>query len=229
MKLELVEKQYNFRFPEIFRNLWNDGMLDWNKGWNEPWTQERNWFTEIYPKIKDTPPLLLHTGGFDFQLLSEHEIIHYDFYEHWHPKHQFIPFAQTNAGDLFAFYKNIEIEGQHPIVLVWHDANRTEVLSKNFEDFIFRRMLERVANIEEDDIIDNFEGQIDLFQKKVLADLSTTKKYLNQEYIDILTEIFNRPFLTVETIISVKEMNSIFEKTIYFDQINIEFQHETEL
>ncbi|WP_146052887.1 hypothetical protein [Aquimarina sp. I32.4] len=71
-------------------------------------------------------------------------------------------------------------------------------------------MLERVANIEEDDINDNFEGQINLFHKKVLADLSTPKKYLNQEYIDILTEIFNRPFLTVETIISVKEMNSMF-------------------
>jgi len=46
---------------------------------------------------------------------------------------------------IYAFYKNIVIDGSNPIVLVWHDANRTEILAKNFEDFIFRKMIERIV------------------------------------------------------------------------------------
>lgn len=72
---------------------------------------------------------------------------------------------------IYAFYKNIVIDGSNPIVLVWHDANRTEILAKNFEDFIFRKMIERIVFIDKDDINDNFEGDHNIFKNKLLAEM----------------------------------------------------------
>ena len=226
MDLKRVSEKYNYEFPDFYKRLWEDGMLDWYKGWNEPWTKERNWVTEIYPKIKDEPPILMHSGGFDFQMLSPNEILEYEFCEWWDTKHKFIPFARTNAGDLYAFYKNIEIEKNNPIVLVWHDDNRTEILAKNFEDFIFRKMIERVVHIDEDDINENFEGDNNIFKNKLLSDLGTAKKYLKPRYVSILNEIYNRSFSELDSIISVSEMKDIFKETIKFEKIDTEFEHE---
>ena len=226
MELKIISEKYNYQFPEFYKKLWNDGMLDWYKGWNAPWTKERNWFTEVYPKIKDNPPILLHSGGFDFQMHSPSEILEYEFYEWWDTKHKFIPFARTNAGDLYAFYENIEVDGCNPIVLVWHDSNRTEILAKNFEDFVFRKMIERVVDIDEDDINDNFEGDNEIFKNKLLADLKTVKKYLNSNYTHILSDIYNRSFSELDLIVSVSEMKNILKKTIDFEKIDTEFEHE---
>lgn len=226
MDLKKISEKYNYEFSDFYKKLWNDGMLDWYKGWNEPWTKERNWFTEIYPKIKDKPPILLHSGGFDFQMLSPNEVFEYEFNEWWDTKHKFIPFAKTNAGDLYAFYENIEIEGYNPIVLVWHDSNRTEILAKNFEDFIFRKMIERVVDIDEDEIDENFEKDNEVFKKELLADLGTAREYLKSDYTHILDKIYNRSFGELDMIISVPEMKDIFKKTIEFEQIDSEFEHE---
>ena len=228
MKLNQISKKYNYTFPAIYQELWNDGMLDWYKGWDEPWSEERNWHTEVYPTITDDPPLLLHTGGFDFQLLRPIEILDYEFYEWWDDKHTFIPFAQTNAGDLYAFYKNIEIEGENPIVMVWHDENKTEILAKNFEDFIFRKMVERIVYIDKDDIKANFDGSGSVFQMKISADLKSVAAYLKPEYVEILDGLYNRSFENVDAVLSEDEMKAIFKSTIDFPAMSTEFGHEIE-
>jgi len=224
--LETISKKYNYNFSDFFKKLWNDGQIDWYKGWDEPWSEERNWFTEVYPTIKNNPPVLLHTGS-DFEMLSEKEMLHYEFCEWWDTKHKFVPFGQTGAGDLYAFYQNIEIEGEHPIVLVWHDCNETQILSKNLEDFIFRMMMEKIVNITEDDSESlYYQGNRDALRKALLADLETAKKYLNSKYIDILDEVYNRPFEDIENIISVEELKKVFAATIHFDLMDTKFEHE---
>jgi len=216
MNLKKLEEKYNYSYSKFFKTLWNDGMIDWFKGWNEPYTPSRNWNTEVYPKIKDNPPVLLHTGG-DFEMLREEEMLEYEFCEWWDSKHKFIPFGQSGAGDLYAIYKNIEIDGENPIVFVWHDDNCTTILSKNFEDFIFRQMVEKVFDFETNNIGD--------FQKEIQLDLNSVKKYLNEEYVTILTELYNRPF-TLESIFRADEMQNIFKKTIWFDGIDSEFEQD---
>ena len=78
MNIKKLEEKYQFKYPEIYVNLWNDGMLDWFKGWDEPYTPSRNWFTEVYPTIKENPPLLLHTNN-DLEMLSYKEALNYEF------------------------------------------------------------------------------------------------------------------------------------------------------
>ena len=224
MKIKELEEKYQFSYPKIYVNLWNDGMLDWHNGWYEPWTYHKNWFTEIYPTIKDNPPLLLHTN-FDLEMLSQKDILDYEFCEWWDPKHQFIPFASSGAGDLFAFYKNVvNQKGEHPIVFVWHDDNRTQYLAQNFEDFIFRQMLEVVVNYEGDETA--YFKDLQEFQHKIQADLKTVKKYLKPAYVAILEDIYYRDFTNADTLLSLEEMNAIFDKTIKFDLFDKEFNHE---
>ena len=138
MNISLLEQKYEFQYEPFFKKLWEKGMIDWYKGWENTWKPNCNWHTEVYPTIKDKPPVLLHTGV-DFEMLSPKEMLNYEFIDYWDiDKHKFIPFGQSGAGDLYAFYKNKTNGNETPVVMVWHDENRTEILSKNFEDFIFR-------------------------------------------------------------------------------------------
>jgi len=227
MNITELEKKYNYTFDPFYKKLWNAGLLDWFKGYNEPYTVEKNWYTEVYPKIKDNPPILLHTGV-DFEMLPEEEMLNYEFCEWIDPKHKFIPFAMSGAGDFYAIYTNIEIDGSNPIVFVLHDDNATDILSKNLEDFIFRQMVEKTVTIDKSEINHNFNGDNKVFQKAVKSDLKSVEKYLKSKYVRILTEIYNRDFTDLENIISVEEMNEIFKETIHFELMDSSFKHELE-
>ncbi len=223
MELTRIAQKHNYQFPPFFKRLWEDGMLDWYKGWNQSWSKKQSWYTSIYPSIKDAPPALLHTGGFDFEMLSAESILNYEWDEWWDTKHQFIPFARNRAGDVYAIYANIQIEEENPIVLIWHDDENAQILAKNFEDFIFRKMVERVCEIQTEEIERSFEGQNTLFQKCILADLKSICPYLKKSYQNILTELYNRSFKAIEKVISIDEMNAIFKQSIHFDLMDTEF------
>jgi hypothetical protein len=232
MKIEKIESKYKYEFPQIFKNLWNNGMLDWMNGHNGEFSLNESWANSIYPLIKENPPLLLHSGGFDFELLRADEILNFKFDEFWDiEKYEFIPFAKTEEGDIYAFFKNIETNGENAIVHVWNDMNETEVIAKNFEDFIFRKMLEAIFDVDKDDLKgdykkDGFEGYL----SDLLNDLKTVKPYLNVVYSNLLIELYTEK-KTIESIFSYglidkEELLEIIQEHLFFDKLDMIFEHE---
>ena len=233
MILDNIEKKYDFTFPELFKTLWNDGMLDWMNGRTAPFNSDENWAKIIYPLIKDNPPLLLHSGGFDFEMLRAEEILDFQFDELWDiEEHEFIPFAKTDESNIYAFYKNLKVDKEYAIVYIWNDMNETEIIAKNFEDFIFRKMLEAVFDIDKDDLKGDYKKSgFDGYKVDLLNDLKTIKPYINETYADILTDIYNRDVresLFAYGLISKEELVEIIEKYLSFKELDSVFEHEIE-
>ena len=104
MNIAEIESRYSYQFPELFKRLWNAGMLDWMGGRTTPFESDENWAKTIYPTIKDNPPLLLHTGGFDFELLTAEKILNFKFDEFWDiDTHEFIPLPSWKRGQFLPF------------------------------------------------------------------------------------------------------------------------------
>ena len=226
--LDEIEKSYNVSFPKIFRTLWLDGMIDWHKGWDAPWTSEKNWYTEVYPQIKDKPPLLLHTGGYDFEMCTTEAILGFKNQFSAPTDHKFIPFAQTGAGDHYGFYLSDREPEQNapeqsPIVLITHDDETLTFLSQNFENFIVRMMLTRVADIVEDDITEDFSGDFEKFRTSILADLKTISPYLKPQYSTLLEEIFKRPVKKECELLSLEDYKTLLKTHLMFDLFDQEF------
>lgn len=232
MKLEKLESKYHYKFPELFTRLWNDGMLDWMNGRTKPFLDDENWEKTIYPTIKENPPLLLHSGGLDFELLTPKAMYDFKFDELWDiDKHTFIPFAKTNEGVVYAFYPKIKTKRESAVVCIWDDMNETEVLAKNFEDFIFRKMLESVYDIDKEDIfVDYKELEFEGYRADLLKDLKTISPYLNKVYVQVLTEIYNREEVLVSllsySLIKKEELINLIQTHLAFKELDVVFEHE---
>jgi len=232
MKIEEIEKRYKFKFPKLFKTLWNDGKIDWMNGRETPFNEGENWENTIYPQIKENPPLLLHTGGFDFEMLRAEEILNWKYDELWDTeKHKFIPFAKTDEGNVYAFYEGIKSEGEPAIVYIWNDMDETEVLAKNFEDFIFRKMLEAAYDIDKDELrADYKDSKFQGYREDILKDLKSISPYLNETYRTILEEIYNRDEVLESMftygLVSHEELGALTEKFLEFEELNSVFEHE---
>ena len=231
MKLNELESKYNHKYPVIFKRLWDNNMLDWMDGRTEPFLVDENWAKSIYPNIKENPPLLLHTGGFEFELLTAEGMLDFKFDEFWDiEKHKFVPFAKTEEGNVYAFYKNLKIDNECVIVLVWNDINETEVLAKNFEDFIFRKMLDAVYDVDKDELSGDYKkDDFEVYRVDILNDLKTITPYLKEEYIKILTEVYNREVhesLISFSLLDKSELGAIIQKYLQFKELDLVFEHE---
>jgi len=232
MKIEEIEKKYKFKFPKLFKQLWEDGMIDWMNGHSGEFGNNETWEATIYPVIKEKPPLLLHTGGFDFEMLRAEEMLNWKYDELWDiDEHSFIPFAKTDEGNVYAFYEGIKTAGEYAIVYIWNDMNETEVLAKNFEDFIFRKMLEAAYDVDKDDLNadykkEGFSGYI----KDILKDLESISPYLNENYKQVLNEIYGRKE-TLETmftygLIEHEKLGLLIQEHLSFEELDSVFEHE---
>ena len=233
MILDNIEKKYDFTFPELFKTLWSDGMLDWMNGRTTPFNSDENWAKTIYPLIKDNPPLLLHSGGFDFEMLRAEEMLDFQFDELWDmEEHEFIPFAKTEENNVYAFYKNLKVDKEYAIVYIWNDMNETEIIAKSFEDFIFRKMLEAVFDIDKDDLKGDYKKSgFEGYKVDLLNDLKSIKPYINETYADILTDVYNRDVqesVFAYGLISKEELVEIIEKYLSFKELDTVFEHEIE-
>ena len=231
MILDKIEKKYDFIFPNLFKKLWNDGMLDWMNGRTTPFNSDENWAKTIYPTIKDNPPLLLHSGGFDFEMLRAQEILDFQFDEFWDiEEHEFIPFAKTDDKNIYAFYKNLKVDKEYAIVYIWNDMNETEIIAKSFEDFIFRKMLEAVFDIDKDDLKGDYKDSgFNGYKVDLLNDLKTIKPYINETYANILTEVYNRDVkesMFSYGLISKEELVETIQKYLSFKELDTVFEHE---
>ncbi|NEW61298.1 hypothetical protein GSY74_08380 [Sulfurovum sp. bin170] len=234
MKIEELEVKYSYKFPKLFKKLWSDGMLDWMGGRTTPFGKSENWAKTIYPCIKDNPPLLLHTGGFDFEMLRAEDILSFKFDELWDVEsHEFIPFAKSEEGNIFAFYKNLQTDGESAIVYIWDEMNETEVLAKNFEDFIFRKMLEAIYDVDKDELLADYKDEgFEGYLVDIRNDLKTTKPYLNDKYAEVLSDIYSRKEVMESRIsyslITHEELAQTIQTHLEFEELDLVFEHEVD-
>ena len=184
-KLEQIEQQFNFKYPELYKKLYENGMLDWGE-------RGQNWYATYWEKFKVNPPLLLF--GNDIELLEYNQIVEEieafkdpEDYRKTKPEFQFVPFAMTGGGDLYVFQFDKQLGDDVPITLVPHDCEEATILAKNLQDFIFRELLECVAVIDEYSKAAEGDLKANLFNM-----LKTHKPYLNLQQIIKIEEIYNR-------------------------------------
>jgi len=227
-----LEEKHNFNFPALYKKLWENEMLNWMRGFDLPLPNDKTWAEDVYPTLKENPPLLLHSGGSDFELLTADEILNFKYPELWNTKeHHFIPFAKTAEGNVYAFYNNLKVDEDTPIVLIWDDMDEAEVIAKNFEDFIFRKMLEATDDIDKDDLHADYgkDTPVELYRADLQADLKSIRPYLKEEYVAILEKMYNAD--AVETLISYgfrsdKPIKHIIKEMLDFKFMGDVFEHE---
>ncbi len=230
--LEQLETKHNFTYPALYKTLFEADKLNWMRGFDEPLEKNKTWADDVYPTLKENAPLLLHSGGSDFELLTPDEILHFEFPDDWDTQtHHFIPFAKTAEGNVYTFYKNISIDGENPVVLIWED-DEAEIISKNFEDFIFRKMLEAADDIDKEDLEADYgkeEAAIERYRADLQIDLKSIQPYLNPTYVKILEDTYNGEVLS--TLISYgfktsKPLKENISEMLDFEEMGNTFDHE---
>ncbi len=228
-QLEQIEQNFNFTYPELYKRLYTGGMLDWGKS-------GPNWHATYWDKFKINPPLLLF--GNDIELLEFDRIVTEietfrdpNDYRKTKPEFQFIPFAQTGAGDLYVFQFDKQDGNNIPITFAYHDDEIAVVLAKNLQDFIFRKLLECVVETGKySKAAEDGNLKTNLFNM-----LRTHKPYLNQHQIEKIEEIYNRDLFdykykvpngkeySAAGLISRDELKETLQQEIGFDGLNMEF------
>lgn len=220
--LKQIEQQFNFQYPALYQQLYTDGMLDWG-------TAGPTWITEQYPLLRKNPPLLLFANDFELRSFKDIDLQLQEFanpnsWMNIKPGLQFVPFAQNGAGDMYCFLLTARRGDDIPVVFLWHDANRAEYKAKNLQDFIFRAMLEAVADCEEAEYgllgEENFRADLDNF-------LRTHGKYLNQKQQEVVNQSYqlagnNKP------LIDEKQLKEILEKEIGWKYLDTQFKYQND-
>lgn len=230
--LQDLEKEYNFTYPELYKQLYADKMLDWGEYGN-------GWYTHIFPILKKNPPLLLF--GNDIEIwdpIAYHhgisEIINHEVYD-INPEYRMVPFAKNGAGDLFVFQFDMETNGEVPITFFPHDDSEAEILAKNLQDFIFRQLLESLTEMDEYSM---FEGDSEEEIKIHLQNqLKTHRKYLTPKQVEILEEIYTRDIFEytykapngsefeAQGLLTFDEFEKIINQEIAFEKLNTKFDY----
>ena len=227
--LKQLEEKHHFTYPVLYKTLFEADKLNWMRGFEEPLPKGKTWADDVYPTLKENPPLLLHSGGSDFELLTPKAILNFEFPEAWDTDtHHFIPFAKTAEGNTYAFYDNGTEET--PIVLIWED-DEAEYVAQNFEDFIFRKMLEAADDIDKDDLYADYgkEVPMELYRVDLETDLEAIRPYLRDTYLKILDEAYNGDVL--ETLIAYgfmgsKPVKEVIKELLDFELMGEVFEHE---
>nr|WP_294783283.1 SMI1/KNR4 family protein [uncultured Flavobacterium sp.] len=231
MELQEIEKKYGFEFPSLYKQLSEDGMLDMGE-------YGPKWYSDIYPSLRENPPLLLYT--YDFELLDSESVATEierlkdpNGYRNINPKFKFIPFAKSGGGDHYCFFLNEENNGDVPIVFVWHDKNEVNYLAKNLQDFIFDMILTDMCDQDSDDEeIDDEE-----FESNMKSVFKSHTKYLTDRQNAILSAILERDIfdyefnvspnriVTARGFLTDEELKEISNEVIPFDKMNQSFKY----
>ena len=228
--LEKIEQVFEFKYPTLYLQLYDDKMLD-------PVKEAGNPLEADISKVKNRPTLLLFAQ--DFTLMDWKEIEEEaknlrdpDDYRGPDPKHHFIPFAWTKSGHCYAFYLNDQHGDEVPIVIVHNNMDEARYLAKNLQDFIFRFLLEIVSDVDEGMPV--MQGD---FKENTANSWRTHKKYLTEQQQIIVEDYYNMKLhsytdkmssgteMTRTGLISGKDLNAILEDEIGFDKLNKTFRY----
>ncbi|MBM0659912.1 SMI1/KNR4 family protein [Capnocytophaga genosp. AHN8471] len=186
--LKTLEQQYRFQYPELYHRLYADQMLDIGE-------YASHWSKEVYPRLKNHPPLFLYSG--EFELIPVANIVEtieeLNGEESWfniNPDYLFIPFGQTGGGDYYCFLYNQNVpKPTPPIALLQHDSDEAELLANTLEDFFFYEMLNSVNDIYEGSLVRS-EGD---FYENITRLLQSHLPYINDEaQRQVLQEVYSR-------------------------------------
>ncbi|WP_219116145.1 SMI1/KNR4 family protein [Janthinobacterium sp. UMAB-56] len=232
MTLSEIEHQYDFSYPALYRQLERDGMLD--VGAYGP-----DWYKLVYPTLKDRPTLLLHAD--DVELLAIEAVadavaslLDTDDYRKIDPAFQFIPFAQTGAGDHYCFFASSQHDGELPIVLLWHDQNEAQYLAKNLQDFLFHMLLNSMADQDTYNEVSDEE-----FRDQLAKTLGTHARYLTARQAEVLQALLARDIIDYEVtlprgrkeahrgLLTDIELASLREELIPYDKFDSSFAYST--
>jgi len=233
MTIQEIETKHGFEFPLLYKQLEADGML--NIGEYGP-----NWYAEVYPTLKDNPPLLLHSYDFESLNLKSvaeeiEELRDPDNYRNINSQFKFIPFAKSGGGDHYCFFLNEEDNGEVPIVFVWHDMNEVNYLAKNLQDFIFKVLL---IDMSRQDVYNELSDEE--FRSDLESVFKSHKRYLSTRQRFILEDILKREIIDYEINVSPKikesarglltdvELESIVNDVIPFDKMNQSFKYSND-
>ena len=183
-----LEQQYNFAYPKLYHQLYADQMLDIGE-------YSSLWSKEVYPRLKNRPPLFLYSGEFEPippANIAEtiEELNGEDSWFSINPDYLFIPFGQTGGGDYYCFlYDKNNPKPVPPIALLQHDSDEAEILTDTLEDFFFYEMLSSVNDIHEGSLV---RGEGD-FQENITNLLRSHLPYVTKkEQREILEEVYSR-------------------------------------
>lgn len=229
-----IEQKYNFQYPEIYRQLSENNMLDWGEAGPD-------WYLAVFPELKKNPPLLLF--GNDIEIWNNDQLVKASIeemsdeedYRNIHSANRFVPFAKNGAGDLYAFQFDLQNGEDIPVTFIPHDDEEAEILSKNFQDFIFRQLLEAVVEIDEDAMF--YEDEEDELKQNLFNQLKTHEPYLATKQIEILHNIYQRDIFEytykvpnghtfeAEGLVTFDEVRGILNREIAFDNLNKKFNY----
>ena len=183
-----LEQQYNFAYPKLYHQLYADQMLDIGE-------YSSLWSKEVYPRLKNHPPLFLYSGEFELippANIAEtiEELNGEDSWFSINPDYLFIPFGQIGGGDYYCFfYDKNNPKPEPPIALLHHDSDEAEILADTLEDFFFYEMLSSVNDIYEGSLVRS-EGD---FQENITNLLRSHLPYVTKkEQREILEEVYSR-------------------------------------
>ena len=227
MTITELEQKYNIVYPELYKQLEKDNMLEVGE-------YSSMWYATTFPKLKDNPPLLLFSDDFELTPLKDvDEDIAWlrdpDNYMEIKEEYNFISFAKNGAGDMYCFMMNEEVDGDYPIVYVWHDDIEATYEAKNLRDFIFKRIVMDMSQL------DTYNNQSDQeFIKNLRATLKTHIQYLSEDKVALLQELIERPIIDYRLedtndkyrgLLTYTEYKEILAKYIPYEKMNVSFPY----
>lgn len=186
--LEAIEERYGFIYPALYKQLYAEGLLDIGQTGLE-------WLTREFPRLRLRPPLLY---GHDFELMQVGDVaeeiaefLNPDSYREIRPELQFIPFAMSGAGDPYCFHLNAATDAGVPVVYMYHDANKATFKARKLQDFIFRGLLEAVAEVDLASLI-----MVGDFAENCQAVLDTHGLFITSRQREVGADIYRRGLTT---------------------------------
>ncbi|HEL2979604.1 TPA: SMI1/KNR4 family protein [Stenotrophomonas maltophilia] len=217
--LSEIEHATGQSFPPLFKQLHATGRLSWGSPHPE-------WSEVVFPTLQADPPVLLYAQ--DYEPLEHNELLEawqeLTAEDHYNPLRddlKLLPFARTGAGDSYCFWSNAPGAADPPVVLVWHDDDRADVLAANYQDFLFRKMVEAVAE---------YEPPYSLLSNGDLADnlqrfLQAHQSVLRDDQYTALQRLFARVDDIEEGNISDDDAQSLVAEVIGFERLDESFAY----
>ena len=219
--LKTLEQQYQFQYPELYHRLYTDQMLDIGE-------YASHWSKEVYPRLKNHPPLFLYSGDFELIPLTNiaetiEELNGEDSWFSIKPDYLFIPFGQTGGGDYYCFlYNQNHPKPTPPIALLQHDSDEAELLANTLEDFFFYEMLNSVNDIYEGSLVrsegDFYENIARLLQSHLPYITNEAQRQVIQEVnsrkLTDFTRVLPRSTQTYQGLLSDEELEQLLQQHI---------------
>lgn len=218
---KVIEAKGSFRLPAIYRQLHDDEVLyeivpeEWQQHWRE-WS------------ITRPLPLLNHPERLEWFSLAE--IADFEQPKYWREDLTFVPFAHNGAGDWWCWLPQWTQESHSPIVFTPHDFNQSNIVSPDFEGFLFRMCLETLARAYPS------EFSPSELEQSIRTDISQLLPYLRPSWQNILNEVTGQEYQRKEEGTTAytevfygfcpeTEAQNIIRRELAFERLDDIFEH----